>query len=570
MSIASEITRIKNNIASAYTKVGNKGGTLPATQNSANLPNAIDTIPTGITPTGNINITDTNVTDVTNYATAQVVDADLIASNIKKDVDILGVTGTYEGGSSAGYAPIDAGVIFVNYEGTELYSYTTAQAMNLTQLPPLPNNQGFKDETWNWTLQEIKTYLTTYPTYIVVVGVNLMPIDEKTHIFYSVYDTNRQPRLFLGVNGTTTIDWGDGTTTTATGSSTAITQYFDHDYNSNGVKEITLSGGTYALLQHNIGNVLNGGVMTGRYLATDTQNYRTNFPRMYLYNVQKIFMGKNAEIGVYALRHLQGLTEISIPSTLTTFSAGLGNLVNLKCFVMPTGVTITPLEFASYWYMCKYISIPYGIVGMSGNSYLYCESLRAFTVPYSITTVNADFFRYCWITPRMTNNLTSIGSYFCSGTYATEDVHLTDKITTLSNNAFSNNYARRVVDISMTKVTTLTGFGNSSSCQEYKLPETLTTIGASTFTGCNQLRAIKFPKKVSSIGNTCFTNCYCCLLYDFRDHTSIPTLGGTAGFTNSHADMKIVVPDNLYATWRTTSNWSNFSSKIVKASDYTG
>ena len=55
-------------------------------------------VPQGITPTGNINITDTNVTDVTQYATATIVDADLIASNIKKDVNILGVVGSFEGG----------------------------------------------------------------------------------------------------------------------------------------------------------------------------------------------------------------------------------------------------------------------------------------------------------------------------------------------------------------------------------------------------------------------------------------------------------------------------------------
>lgn len=52
----------------------------------------------GVTPTGNCNITSTAQTDVSAYATAQVVDADLVASNIKKDVDILGVVGTYEGG----------------------------------------------------------------------------------------------------------------------------------------------------------------------------------------------------------------------------------------------------------------------------------------------------------------------------------------------------------------------------------------------------------------------------------------------------------------------------------------
>lgn len=47
MTIASEITRINNNIASAYTAINNKGGTLPETQNSANLATAIESIPSG-------------------------------------------------------------------------------------------------------------------------------------------------------------------------------------------------------------------------------------------------------------------------------------------------------------------------------------------------------------------------------------------------------------------------------------------------------------------------------------------------------------------------------------------
>lgn len=55
MSIASEITRIKNNIASAYTECNNQGATMPTNQNSANLANCINSIsgsgtyPIGIT-----------------------------------------------------------------------------------------------------------------------------------------------------------------------------------------------------------------------------------------------------------------------------------------------------------------------------------------------------------------------------------------------------------------------------------------------------------------------------------------------------------------------------------------
>ena len=47
MSIASEITRINTNITNSYTAISNKGGTLPATQNSNNLATAINSIPSG-------------------------------------------------------------------------------------------------------------------------------------------------------------------------------------------------------------------------------------------------------------------------------------------------------------------------------------------------------------------------------------------------------------------------------------------------------------------------------------------------------------------------------------------
>ena len=47
MTIASEITRINNNIASAYTACNNKGATMPQIQNSANLATCISSISGG-------------------------------------------------------------------------------------------------------------------------------------------------------------------------------------------------------------------------------------------------------------------------------------------------------------------------------------------------------------------------------------------------------------------------------------------------------------------------------------------------------------------------------------------
>ena len=47
MTIASEITRINNNIANAYTACSSKGATMPLTQNSANLATCINSISSG-------------------------------------------------------------------------------------------------------------------------------------------------------------------------------------------------------------------------------------------------------------------------------------------------------------------------------------------------------------------------------------------------------------------------------------------------------------------------------------------------------------------------------------------
>lgn len=59
-----------------------------------NFSDEIDSIELGIFPQGKITLNDTSEYDVTQYATAQIVDENLLASNIKKGVLILGIKGT--------------------------------------------------------------------------------------------------------------------------------------------------------------------------------------------------------------------------------------------------------------------------------------------------------------------------------------------------------------------------------------------------------------------------------------------------------------------------------------------
>ena len=70
--------------------ISDKSGA-PVTMTLDEMVEAVDSIETGgggITPTGNINITQAGVTDVTNYATATVPEAELQYGSLEDNIDI--------------------------------------------------------------------------------------------------------------------------------------------------------------------------------------------------------------------------------------------------------------------------------------------------------------------------------------------------------------------------------------------------------------------------------------------------------------------------------------------------
>ena len=77
-----------------------------------------------VKPSGTIQIKSAQQVDVRSYQYAKVTDANLTAENIKKDVTILGVTGTHEGGGGSSGSTID--------EIMQANGYTT-ESINIAQ-----------------------------------------------------------------------------------------------------------------------------------------------------------------------------------------------------------------------------------------------------------------------------------------------------------------------------------------------------------------------------------------------------------------------------------------------------
>ena len=126
MSIASEITRINNNVAAAYSVCESKGADMPQQQNSSNLADTIDSIPSG------------------------------------RDDDI-----------ASKY------INFVDYDGTILYAYSQNELQAITELPPLPQREGMICTGWNRTLLSLKE--NDLPD---IVGAIYSPADGATKLIY--------------------------------------------------------------------------------------------------------------------------------------------------------------------------------------------------------------------------------------------------------------------------------------------------------------------------------------------------------------------------------------------------
>lgn len=559
----------------------------------------------GITPTGNINITDTSVTDVTNYATAQVVDSDLVAGNIKKDVDILGITGTYEGFVPSGTITItsdgtydvtsyataevqtstppqmddvdNGGVVFINYNGDVLYQYNTTNIQAASELPPLPDNQGFKDETWNWTLAEIKSHLTTYPNSTLTVGVNLMTSDEKTHVFYEVREDTKTIYTCFGLRGTATIEWGDGSAdSTITGYSVGGYYYAPHTYSTAGTYEIKISvNGTMALS----GNNMAGIIITyadNSTIAPGNQNQGLNY--YYSSGVKKLWVGKNianiSSASAFALSFVN-IQEISLPNNLVceSISTLYYNCV-CKGLVIPKPTNKIEGMTLTFNNAIEYFSLPPTITSTNTGSVMtHLSKLKYFTLTGSMTALPTTFLGTICGMRNLTlpNTITAIPNNACTNVYSLQSIKIPSSVTTIGTGIFTNGYSCKKLDLSnLTGVTAIkaSSFTSLAVCEEVKLPPNLQTIGNSFLTTTRVLTKIKFPTSLTSIGNYAFQSSQAMQLVDFRGFTSIPSLGGTSTFAASNAKMQIVVPDSLYSTWIKTTNWTALASKIVKESDY--
>ena len=87
------------------------------------------------------------------------------------------------------------------------------------------------------------------------------------------------------------------------------------------------------------------------------------------------------------------------------------------------------------------------------------------------------------------------------------------------------------------------------------------------FNGCTSLTRVKMNASYGSWGSSMLNGCTSLELVDMTGSTGAPWLDQTA-LENTNDTYKIVVPDSLYDTWITATNWVSIASHIMKQTDW--
>ena len=301
-------------------------------------PNLTTTV-SGVIPSGTKNITDTSLTGVSLFQYAQVSDGNLVAENIKKDVSILGITGTLEATT-----PV-SGTLQITSNGT--FDVSDKQYAEVNVAARLSNPK---------TVTPKATSQTVLPdqgddglSQVTVSGdSNLVAGNIKKDV--SIFGVTGTLESSSGGSPSKFVDFisGDNISLTADDLAglTKISNWVF--YNCTGLKSITIPDSV-------------------------------------------------TSIGRYAFSGCSGLTSIAIPNSVTSIEeSAFYSCRGLKRVTIGNSVTNISRASFAYCNVLTSITIPDSVTSIGESAFDSCTSLTSIKLGTGVTDIDTKAFRNCW------------------------------------------------------------------------------------------------------------------------------------------------------------------------------
>ncbi len=247
------------------------------------------------------------------------------------------------------------------------------------------------------------------------------------------------------------------------------------------------------------------------------------------------------EIQTEAFAYSQLLTEVTIPSTMSTiYSAGGRDAPFVSCYALAIVYNNSSIDIesgmglyenGSIAYSAKEVvnsgETPQGLVAINDQIQYYVNeytgekialasavaktNLTSVTLDSDTTEINQNAFSYCTSLQSVDFNncqITSIPESAFRSCSSLTTITIPESVTSIGSGAFS--FCASLTTITILENVTSIGSGAFSECTSFTtitIPEGVTSIGDGAFSNCTSLTTITIPEGVTSIGDGAFTGC---------------------------------------------------------------
>ncbi len=305
-------------------------------------------------------------------------------------------------------------------------------------------------------------------------------------------------------------------------------------------------------------------------------------------------------IGSSAFYYCDGLTSVVIPNSVTS----IGEYAFSDCYALTSveiGNSVTDIGMYAFDSCLSLTSvvIPNSVTSIGGGAFARCSGLTSVVIPNSVTSIGSSTFEGCsgLTSVEIPNSVTSIGDWAFYGCSGLTSVEIPNSVTSIGSAAFSwcSGFTSVVIPNSVTSIGdgALAGCSGLLSivvddensyydsregcnaiieklsntlilgCQSTIIPNSVTSIGSSAFSGCSGLTSVEIPNSVTSIGFAAF--------YDCSSLTSVtsyipanklfPIDSDTFYFADTD-QCTLYVPKGAKETYATMEGWNVFENIV--------